>query len=51
VAGAGGRWVHGRPGAADLDGCGREETSMCRWLGYVGAPIEPRELLYDPSGR
>ncbi|CCH87838.1 Glutamine amidotransferases class-II [Modestobacter italicus] len=22
---------------------------MCRWLGYVGAPIEPRELLYDPE--
>ncbi|MCU1479855.1 MAG: Glutamine amidotransferase class-II [Subtercola sp.] len=20
---------------------------MCRWLGYIGAPIEPRELLYD----
>jgi len=20
---------------------------MCRWLGYVGSPIEPRELLYD----
>ncbi len=20
---------------------------MCRWLGYVGGPIEPRELLYD----
>jgi glutamine amidotransferase len=20
---------------------------MCRWLGYVGDPIEPRELLYD----
>jgi predicted glutamine amidotransferase len=22
---------------------------MCRWLGYVGSPIEPRELLYDPE--
>lgn len=22
---------------------------MCRWLGYLGAPIEPRELLYDPE--
>jgi predicted glutamine amidotransferase len=22
---------------------------MCRWLGYVGGPIEPRELLYDPE--
>jgi predicted glutamine amidotransferase len=22
---------------------------MCRWLGYVGRPIEPRELLYDPA--
>ncbi|PYY47273.1 class II glutamine amidotransferase [Curtobacterium sp. MCLR17_043] len=20
---------------------------MCRWLGYVGHPIEPRELIYD----
>ena len=20
---------------------------MCRWLGYVGSPIDPRELLYD----
>jgi glutamine amidotransferase len=20
---------------------------MCRWLGYVGDPIEPRELIYD----
>jgi predicted glutamine amidotransferase len=20
---------------------------MCRWVGYIGAPIEPRELLYD----
>jgi glutamine amidotransferase len=22
---------------------------MCRWLGYLGVPIEPRELLYDPE--
>ena len=22
---------------------------MCRWLGYLGSPIEPRELLYDPE--
>jgi predicted glutamine amidotransferase len=22
---------------------------MCRWLGYVGSPIEPRELLYEPE--
>jgi len=22
---------------------------MCRWLGYLGSPIEPRELLYDPD--
>jgi predicted glutamine amidotransferase len=22
---------------------------VCRWLGYVGSPIEPRELLYDPE--
>jgi predicted glutamine amidotransferase len=22
---------------------------MCRWVGYVGSPIEPRELLYDPE--
>jgi predicted glutamine amidotransferase len=22
---------------------------MCRWLGYIGSPIEPRELLYDPE--
>ena len=22
---------------------------MCRWLGYLGSPIEPRELLYDPQ--
>jgi predicted glutamine amidotransferase len=22
---------------------------MCRWLGYVGGPIVPRELLYDPE--
>jgi glutamine amidotransferase len=22
---------------------------MCRWLGYLGRPIEPRELLYDPE--
>ncbi len=20
---------------------------MCRWLGYIGGPIEPKELLYD----
>jgi predicted glutamine amidotransferase len=20
---------------------------MCRWIGYIGGPIEPRELLYD----
>jgi predicted glutamine amidotransferase len=23
--------------------------AMCRWLGYLGGPIEPRELLYDPE--
>ena len=22
---------------------------MCRWLGYVGSAISPRELLYDPE--
>ena len=22
---------------------------MCRWLGYLGAPIAPRELLYEPE--
>jgi predicted glutamine amidotransferase len=22
---------------------------MCRWLGYLGSPIEPRELLYEPE--
>src|SRR3954465_13900834 len=22
---------------------------MCRWLAYLGSPIEPRELLYDPE--
>jgi predicted glutamine amidotransferase len=22
---------------------------MCRWVGYIGSPIEPRELLYDPE--
>ena len=22
---------------------------MCRWVGYVGDPISPRELLYDPQ--
>ena len=22
---------------------------MCRWLGYIGSPIEPRELLYEPE--
>ena len=22
---------------------------MCRWLGYFGSPIEPRELLYEPE--
>jgi len=22
---------------------------MCRWLGYIGDPIEPREFLYDPD--
>jgi glutamine amidotransferase len=22
---------------------------MCRWLGYFGNPINPRELLYDPE--
>jgi glutamine amidotransferase len=22
---------------------------MCRWLGYLGSPVEPRELLYDPE--
>ena len=22
---------------------------MCRWVGYVGDPIVPRELLYDPD--
>ncbi|MCW2546576.1 MAG: Glutamine amidotransferase class-II [Mycobacterium sp.] len=22
---------------------------MCRWLGYLGSPIAPRELLFDPE--
>ena len=22
---------------------------MCRWVAYLGGPIEPRELLYDPE--
>jgi predicted glutamine amidotransferase len=22
---------------------------MCRWMGYLGAPIAPKELLYDPE--
>jgi predicted glutamine amidotransferase len=22
---------------------------MCRWLGYLGDPVEPRELLYEPE--
>lgn len=22
---------------------------MCRWLGYIGSPVQPRELLYDPE--
>jgi glutamine amidotransferase len=22
---------------------------MCRWLAYAGAPVEPREFLYDPE--
>jgi predicted glutamine amidotransferase len=22
---------------------------MCRWLGYIGSPTQPRELLYDPE--
>jgi predicted glutamine amidotransferase len=22
---------------------------MCRWVGYLGGPIAPRELLYDPE--
>jgi len=22
---------------------------MCRWLGYIGAPVEPRRFLYDPE--
>ena len=22
---------------------------MCRWLAYVGGPVEPREFLYDPE--
>jgi len=22
---------------------------VCRWLGYVGAPIHPRELMHDPE--
>ncbi len=22
---------------------------MCRWLGYLGAPIAPKELLHDPA--
>src|SRR3954451_12869160 len=22
---------------------------MCRWLGYVGSPIRPAELLYEPE--
>jgi glutamine amidotransferase len=24
-----------------------EEELMCRWLGYYGKPIEPKELVYD----
>src|SRR3954454_6779332 len=27
----------------------RRGVVMCRWLGYLGSPIEPRELLYDPE--
>jgi predicted glutamine amidotransferase len=22
---------------------------MCRWIGYIGGPIQPRELLYEPE--
>src|SRR4051794_14236215 len=22
---------------------------MCRWLGYLGSPIRPHELLYEPE--
>ena len=22
---------------------------MCRWVAYLGGPIAPRELLYDPE--
>jgi predicted glutamine amidotransferase len=22
---------------------------MCRWIGYIGGPIQPRELLFDPE--
>jgi predicted glutamine amidotransferase len=25
------------------------EVCMCRWLAYVGDPVEPREFLYDPE--
>src|SRR3954462_1440183 len=27
----------------------RRGVVMCRWLGDLGSPIEPRELLYDPE--
>jgi glutamine amidotransferase len=38
-----------RPGEQRAAGAAREGIAMCRWLGYLGNPIEPRELLYDPE--
>lgn len=26
----------------------RQETAVCRWVGYLGSPINPKELLHDP---
>jgi glutamine amidotransferase len=32
-----------------MDGTARKDWPMCRWLGYVGSPIRPGQLLYDPE--
>ena len=45
AAGEAGTGALGQPGPPPSRG----RDVMCRWLGYLGSPIEPRELLYDPE--
>ena len=30
-------------------GASWEENAVCRWVAYLGAPINPKELLHDPE--